>query len=380
MSSPAVSEGHWTSGFDVGSIKTPAYVYSVDEVSRCIRALKAALGTAVLISFKACPLLEIISRLPEDCWDGVELASRGELHMFAGHRPRHFYVNTPSLNESLVRSALGAKASLVIDAPSQLSLIDKVRGSRTIQPISLRLSNQLISYLCPEAPRLRPDQFGMDLEIACECIETARCLGIDVDGVHLFAGPNAFGRVGQHVVAAVERLLPMLEQHLNHPLRIANLGGGLEEDWAEKSHDFRLYRTALSRLPPTLEIIHEFGRAIFAPAGVFATRVVSMKRIAGRLYAVCDGGIAQAFLLAGTENFLRRQRRPQVANRSSANSLDSAKTIIVGSSCSQKDVIGETTDRLMEGDVLLFDGCGAYFRTYSMNGFLSLSEPAVYVF
>ena len=110
-------------------------MYSIDEISRRIRALKAALQTEVLISFKACGNYDIISRLPADCFDGIELASRGELHTMAGHKPKHFYVNTPALTDTLVRAAIGAKASFVVDSPKHLDMIAKLRGKRELQPI-----------------------------------------------------------------------------------------------------------------------------------------------------------------------------------------------------------------------------------------------------
>lgn len=380
MEAALQSSAHWTRDIDMAAVSTPAYIYSIDEVARRIRALKAVLGTTVLISYKACPNYDIISRLPADCGDGVELASRGELHMFAGHRPRHFYVNTPALTESLVRSALGAKASLVIDAPQQFHLIERMRGKRAVQPVTLRLSNRLISQLCPDAPTLRTDQFGMDMDAVGEAIDTARRMDIEIEGIHIHAGPHTFGRASPHVVTALMRILPQIEERAARALRIVNLGGGLEENWAAKPHDFARYRQELERLPKHLELVHEFGRAIFASAGAFATRVIAIKEISGQKYAVCDGGMAQAFLLAQTENMLRKLRAPKVIGREPSQLPAGDKTIIVGSTCSRDDQIGETGDALQVGDVLVFENCGAYFRTYSMNSFLTLGEASVYVY
>ena len=374
--SPAV---HWSHTLPVRELSTPAYVYGVDEVTRRIRALKQALGTSVVISFKACPNYDVISRLPADCLDGVELASRGELHMFAGHRPRHFYVNTPALNASLARAAIGAKASFVIDAPHQLRLVAEQRGKRTIGPVALRLSSRLIQRFSPEAPTLRRDQFGMDLPLLEESIALARELGIAIDGLHLFAGPHTFVRASTHIVTALIQTVAFLEERLGHALSWVGLGGGLEENWAEKGYDFEAYRRELARLPAHLEKVHEFGRAIFASAGIFATKVVAVKTVDGQPYAVCDGGMAQSFLLAQTENILRKYQQPRVANRDAAVAGGS-RTVIVGSTCSRDDVIGETDRVLRPGDILVFEGCGAYHRTYSMTNFLMLGEASVYVY
>ena len=371
---------HWSHGVPVQELRTPAYVYSVDEVARRIRALKAALGTSVVISFKACPNYDIVSRLPADCLDGVELASRGELHCFAGHKPRHFYVNTPALDASLARAAIGSQASLMIDAPHQLHLVDKQRGKRTVGPVGLRLSNRLIQRFSPEAPALRPDQFGMDMDTLAEALALARDLRIDVDGLHLFAGPHTFGRAARYVVTALKQVIAFVEERLGHPLHWVSLGGGLEEHWASKGHDFEAYRKALGKLPAHIEKVHEFGRAIFASAGVFVAKVIAAKSIEGQHYAVCDGGMAQAFLLAQTENTFRKYRRPRVANRTAEPLPEGRKTIVVGSSCSRDDVIGETPQSLKVGDLLVFESCGAYHRTYSMNSFLNLGEATSYVY
>ena len=219
----------------------------------------------------------------------------------------------------------------------------------------------------------------MDMETALLAIDQARALNIAIDGVHLYAGPHTFGRAAQHVVHAMLQMLPLLEERLGHPLLTVDLGGGLEEAWEAKNYDFSQYRAAMAQLPSRLTLVHEFGRAIFTSGGVFAVRVLWTKSINGQKYAVCDGGMAQAFLLAQTENIMRKYRTPHVLGRTPEKSGDGSKTLIVGSTCSRDDVIGETTELLEEGDILIFDQCGAYFRTYSMNNFLTLGEASVYV-
>lgn len=377
---PDADARHWSHQVPMQELRTPAYVYSVDEVARRVRALKAALGTSVVLSFKACPNYDVVSRLPADCFDGVELASRGELHCFAGHKPRHFYVNTPALDASLARAAIGSGASLMIDAPHQLHLVDKQRGKHALRPVGLRLSNRLIQRFTPEAPTLRVDQFGMDMDTVAEALALAHELGIEVDGLHLFGGPHTFGRASRHVVTALSHAIAFVEERLGKPLHWVSLGGGLEEHWADKGHDFAGYRQLLAQLPAHIEKVHEFGRAIFASAGVFVTKVIATKAIEGQRYAVCDGGMAQAFLLAQTENTFRKYRSPRVANREAQALPDGGKTILVGSSCSRDDVIGETGEAIELGDLLVFESCGAYHRTYSMNNFLTLGEATSYVY
>jgi diaminopimelate decarboxylase len=366
----------WADALDGAGLRTPAFVYCVAEVERRIRALKTALGGPVIISFKAIANHDVIARLSEDCWDGIELASKGELHRLAGLKARHHYVNTPALSEPLARAAIAAGAAFIVDQPEHLDLLARVRGRRELRPVTLRLSNRLIRALRPEAPALRPDQFGMDLKTALAACDRAKALGIAVNGLHLYAGPHTFARAGLHVASVMAELVPQFEARLGHRLSVVNLGGGLEENWEARGHDFAAYRAAVAALPPHLEVLHEFGRAIFATAGAFAVTVLSVKTVDGQPYAVCDGGMAQAFLLAGTEAVMRRPRTPRLANRVAEHGPE---TILVGSTCSRDDAIGRIEARLAPGDVLIFDDCGAYVRSYSPNNFLLLGEAESHV-
>ena len=245
--------------------------------------------------------------------------------------------------------------------------------------MTLRLSNKLIAEVCPEAPTLRDDQFGMDFDQVRLAVDKAQAQGIAIDGLHLYAGPHTFRKAAPYVVRTMQAALEITEAALGHELRHLNLGGGLEENWPDLGHDFDGYRAALQTLPARCRLIHEFGRAIFADSGVFAVRVAQVKQVKGQRYAICDGGMVQAFLLAQTENMLRRYRAPMVVNRAAQNLPDGAQTTICGSTCSRDDVIGKTAQELEPGDLLIFDTCGAYTRTYSMNTFLQLGGAETYV-
>ena len=364
---------------DLSKIRTPAFVFAAEAVETRILALKEVLGTKCIISFKASNQQDIVSRLSPAAFDGIEVASRGELHMCAGLKSRHFYVNTPALTEALARGTIGAKARFIVDCPRHLDMIVLLRGARTVEPLTLRLSNRLIAAFSPEAPRLRDDQFGMDMTLLTEAIAKCRDLGFAVEGLHLYAGPHTFGKAALHVAAAMKAIVPKVEAMLGHKLSVLNLGGGLEENWRDRGHDFASYRAAIAGLQAEYEVIHEFGRAIFSDCGLFATRVLQVKEVCGQNYAVCDGGMAQAFLLAQTENMMRKYRTPRIYGREAEPLAEGRMTIVVGSTCSRDDVIGHIPFRLKEGDLLTFSDCGAYTRTYSMNNFLQLGEATSYV-
>ncbi|WP_321818281.1 MULTISPECIES: hypothetical protein [unclassified Paraburkholderia] len=374
-----VKNAAWWEELEFYALTSPAYVYSAQALAGRITQIKHALGTDIVISCKACPNADLIARLPPDCLDGLELASRGELHTFAGFKPRHLYINTPALTTTLAKAGINARASFIVDTPAQVDLLHGVRGTREVKPIMLRLTNRLIETFNPAAPRLRFDQFGMDLDEAFVAIDRAKALGIPVEGVHLYGGPHTFGRTGQFVVEALAQIIPLIESRLGAPLAVVNAGGGLEENWPERGHDFSAYREALRSLPPHVKVVHEFGRALFASAGVFVARVIALKRVGGQRYAICDGGMAQAFLLAQTENMMRKYREPRIIGRDSEREQTGESTTLVGSTCSRDDVIGVVSCDVREGDTVVFDQCGAYVQTYSMNQFLTLGGATAYV-
>ena len=137
-----------------------------------------------------------------------------------------------------------------------------------------------------------------------------------------------------------------MEERLGHPLRWVSLGGGLEELWVNKGHDFEGYRQELAQLPAHIEKVHEFGRAIFASAGVFVTKVIAAKSIEGQRYVICDGGMAQAFLLAQTENTFRKYRK-----LNTREVIDHAITSTIS-----RTVITHGSTQLMVLSMLLFGG------------------------
>ena len=143
------------------------------------------------------------------------------------------------------------------------------------------------------------------------------------------------------------------------PLASLSLGGGFADDHPGDAA-FERYATALAPLAGQYALAHESGRAIFADAGVFATRVVAVKTWQDRTIAVCDGGLSHAFLLAQTESVMRRLAAPSLVRRTAEPPVRGVPTIYVGSTCSRADVIGrdDTGAPPQVGDIAVFARCG----------------------
>ncbi len=357
-------------------LETPAYIYSVEQVGVNYRDLKALLGTPLIVSIKANHCAELLSRAASHFGDGYEVASLGELRLRAGTKQK-IYINTPAYSKKMVEVASRYNATFIIDHVEQLDSIIAVKQERDFKNDLLLRVN--VDALVRGADAKLDDHFGMDLAALRQAIERAKQAEIKVLGLHVFVGSNNFQKKAITTVAAVESLVDLVVEQLGYALDIINLGGGIPANWREKDIDFAAYRAAIAPLQAKATVIHEAGRAIFGSAGYFLTSVVSRKAIQSTQIVVCDGGMAQNFLLAKTEHVIRKHEQPHIF---AASKQTPTNYMFVGSSCNRDDVIGEAKSiykDIKAGDKILFDNCGAYNALYTVSKFLALKEYKEYV-
>ena len=363
-------------GSGQGNVATPGYIYSVEQVCENFKNLKEALGTPLVVSIKANHCPELLSRTAFNFEDGCEVASLGELRLRAGTR-RKTYINTPAYTKKMVEVASRYNAIFIIDHVAQLDIVGEVKQQGTFNNSVLLRLNFDAARNENAAPK---DHFGMDTKSLFEAAAKARDMGVKVAGLHIFCGSNGFVGKSMACVEAVEKLFDAVGQALGYPLEVVNLGGGIPSDWRDKNIDFAGYRASLQPLQRKAEVIHEAGRAIFGSAGYFVTEVVSVKSIGAKRYVICDGGMAQNFLLAKTEHVIRKYDRPTLVSERPAE--ESRDYTFVGASCNRDDIIGEYRDcphEIRPGDRILFGQCGAYNAVYTVNKFLALKNYGEYV-
>lgn len=364
-------------------LETPCHVFDPATAIADHAALRAELGTPLVVSMKANPLLDMLVRCNHAFTDGLEIASMGELNVTVGRLTVPRFVNTPALDPALIAASLACKATLVADSPRQVRwILDAVRQSGRPARLALRVNaGTLLGQ-----PR-GADQFGMDDEALRASLDLLAGETLKVAGLHVFGGSHGFERHGVALAKAMDGLLSGLHDHPGAAIEFVNLGGGFPARWREADLDFAAYRQAIATLGRRVQVMHEAGRAVFAGAGQFLTRVVSTKRLDGREIAVCDGGLAQCFALAQTEHFARRPATAVrlLAASPAADAGDEGAAgrdvefELVGSSCSNADRIGRWHGpQLQPGDLLAFEHTGAY-HTYSPTGFLNLRAAQRYL-
>lgn len=369
---------------DQNTFQTPCYVYDMETLQRNYAELRDTLGTGLVVSMKANPQVDMLLRLGANA-NGIEAASLVELNMLIKTNGAQLFVNNPHMDRNLIRAGLGAKGRFIVDNLAQLHAIHEHGANRNIEPVLLRLNLSALKRFKPDIGKFRSDHFGMDWDDACTAVDYIRTHSdkLKLGGLHLFSGSYTFNRAALDVAAAAPQMVAEIEARYGDKLTMLNLGGGFSDNWRNEDFDFSTYRQRLAELPSHLTLLHESGRGIFGSAGAFLTRVSNNKSIEQQHYTICDGGIAQNFLLCQTENQFRKPRAPHIF-RPQGETPDAPQVapLFVGSSCNRDDVIGQSAAPIAQpqiGDICIFDRCGAYNATYTVSKFLGLPEPHIYV-
>lgn len=367
------------------SIETPCYIFDPEILINNFKQLKQKLGTALILSVKANPCAELLLRSSHITTDGCEVASLQELNLVAGRASGVKYVNNLSMSINLLRAAIGAKATIIIDNLHQVELLKNLKGNYDISALIIRLNSTVLNKFFPEQPTMfRDDHFGTDWDCLPLIISKIHELKIKIKGFHIFRGSNTFINSALPTITAIQKLIPEVESMLGYPVNFFNLGGGFLKDWQESNFDFNDYRKNLKTLPSYVELAHESGRGIFASAGAFLVKIIAIKKLNNHIIAICNGGLAHNFLLCRTENPIRKYQVPTLLKQSHAQNgtISEFPIIYVGTTCSKDDIIAKMPkgSSLPEpGDICIFHNCGAYNSTYNMPKFLGLGEPSIYI-
>lgn len=348
-------------------LKTPAYYYSVEQIAQDMRAVEALLGTPLVMQLAACPMPDLLSRLPEDVRVGVVSASRSEMNMVIAWATEHAYVHALNLDPQLARAALGAGHRIIVETPRQVSLLAELRGRREVKPLLLGLH--------PMAFGGRGGGHrGLDRSGAFAAIDAALAAGIVIGGVAVLQRAQFDAEEALYNLAALNELIGEIEAKIGAQLSTMLLGewtGALDD-----SVGLEAYRAALAKLPPNRFALHEAGDTTFSRAGVFVTRVVDSVRIGEGERAICDASLASALLLSEAAG---EQRRGSPVRVLTADAGEVRETTIVGASGQSGDVFGVMPRTLAAGDLLIIPDAGAWCRTYAPEALQGLGAASAFL-
>lgn len=363
---------------------TPLYAFDGQALRRRLRDVQSAFGgrVQVLYALKANPSLAVTAVL-RAAGAGGDVASAGEIAiaLAAGLRGDQLQFAGPGKTAGDLRPALAQRVLVNLESASEYERLLGLAGS--VRPrVAIRVN------LGAGGGRLKMagsgKKFGVDAaEVPALAGRIAREQRADLTGLHCYLGTQNFDAAGW-VQSARElwRLAGEVEAGTGAPLRSLNFGGGFGVPCFAGDPQFDLsaagrgLQQLLASRPERTACI-ELGRYLVAPAGVYLTRVTTMKRSGGKLHAIVDGGLHQHGAAAGSGAVIRRAF--PIVRCDALRATPAAEPCTVGGPlCTPADELGADLPlpQLREGDLLAVLMSGAYGLTYSSTLFLSHPTPA----
>ena len=354
-------------------IATPFYVYSVDALTDRFQELEGELASTrhlTCVALKANSQPALIRPLKE-AGAGAEVVSGGELSLARalGFAPEHIVFS------GVGKSPWELKAGLEADV--RLFLVESEGELRRLESLSRRMSRRARVAL-----RLNPDIDPQTHRHIATGVSTAK-FGFDPnDAKRLYRRHREFSHldfvgIHSHIGSQITDIAPLAENAAllrdlvaelsadGVPIRDIDVGGGLGIDYGEEpTPSFEEYveavRVAISREDEIL--ILEPGRALLGPAGAFVVRILYVKAVHGRAFAVVDAGMNDLLRPALYDAYHRVV--PLEESDGPTSMLD-----VAGAVCESADVFARDRElpHPKEGDLLAIMDVGAYGYAMSSN-------------
>ena len=350
---------------------TPLYVYSSAALIARYRAFAQAVGDAlVCYSLKANDNLAVVRCLSGE-GAGADIVSGGELRraLAAGIAPNKIvFAGVGKTAEELADGLNAGIGQFNVESEAELNLIAELARSRGMRaPVALRVNPDVDAKTHDKISTGRAqDKFGIAFDQADALYARAADMdGIDMTGLAIHIGSQltslapfeaAFARLGE--------LCRRLRAGGVSVSRL-DLGGGLGISYdGGTGIDLADYGALVQRTGRELKahITLEPGRWMAGPAGLLLSRVVRVKQIGNKQFAIVDMAMND---LLRPALYGAWHKVDAVVPRSGAE----APVDIVGPICESGDVIAP--DRIMPelraGDLIAVRDAGAYGAVMASN-------------
>jgi len=364
--------------------QTPFYAHDRGQLRQRVQQLRRALPAAVKLHYamKANPMPALVAFMA-GLVDGIDVASAGELQVAldGAADPREISFAGPGKRDAELLQAVAAGVLVNVESARELPVLAAAAQSlglparvavRVNPPFDLKGSGMKMGG--------GPKQFGIDVEQVPEVFAQIHRLGLQFEGLHLFAGSQNLSAAS---ICEAQRqsyaLALSLAEQAPAPIRHLNLGGGFGIPYFPGEQPLALapigdnLAELVARLPadmPEAAIVIELGRYLVGEAGVFVTRVVDRKVSRGQVYLVCDGGLNHHLSVSGNFGQVIRKNYPVAIG----NRMDDPTEVVtaVGPLCTPLDTLADrmALPAAQVGDLLVVYQSGAYGASASPHGFL----------
>jgi len=362
---------------------TPSYVYSRAILVARYRAFAAAVGEAlVCYSLKANDNLAVVCCLGRE-GAGADIVSGGELRraLAAGIAPSKIVFAGVGKTAEEIADGLDADiGQFNVESEAELELIAELAAARSLRaPVALRVNPDVDAKTHDKISTGRAqDKFGISFDRAEALYAHAGSMAsINMTGLAIHIGSQLTS------IAPFEAAFSRLGE-LCRRLRLAglsvsriDLGGGLGIAYNNGSApQLMKYGDLVRRTARELDakVTLEPGRWLAGPAGLLLSRVIRIKQIGNKHFAIVDMAMNDLLrpALYGAWHEVQSVR-PRAGGK--------APVDIVGPICESGDVIApeRTMPELRAGDLIAVRDSGAYGSVMSSNYNSRLSAAEVMV-
>jgi len=359
----------------VRSVPTPFYAYAVSALVERYRALERAfegLRHLHCVAMKANSQPELLRPLA-DAGAGAEVVSGAELALALelGFSPSSIVFSGVGKTDAELGSGLAADIRMfLVESETELHVLDALAAAAGLKArVALRLNPDIDPETHPHiATGVSTAKFGVDLEGARDLYRRHRDFPhLDFAGVHSHIGSQitTVEPLSENAVVLAALVGELRSEGV--PIRYVDIGGGLGISYdGEESPTFEAYaeRVVQPFEGLDIEIVTEPGRVLLGPVGAFVVKVLYVKRVHGRAFAVVDAGLNDLIRPALYDAYHRVVPLETPPPAGAVSTID-----IAGAVCESSDVFarGRELPKLSRGDCLAILDTGAYGFAMSSN-------------
>jgi diaminopimelate decarboxylase len=364
-------------------VGTPAYVYSAEAFLSPLKELQRGLRSIdhlICFAVKANSNLGIL-KLLDQAGAGMDLVSGGELHRagLAGVSSKKIVFSgvgkTPGEMASALEYYNEGILSFNVESAAEIEVLNAVAlqlGKRA--PVSLRYNPDVDAKTHPYiSTGLKKNKFGIQ---RAEIIKIARSIGhypgIDMRGISIHIGSQLLSLSPlSDAFSRVRDLADELNEILEHPLSVMDLGGGVGITYnKEKTPPIQKYCDLILKnfgpkagLKHPVKVLIEPGRLLSGNSGVLLTEVLYRKANTAKDFLVVDAAmndLLRPSLYGSYHEIIPVEKR----------SGKTRKTDIVGPVCETGDCFASdrpVSDKIKQGDLVAILSAGAYGFTMTSN-------------
>jgi diaminopimelate decarboxylase len=367
---------------------TPLYVYSASTILDHYRRLDQALNAIdhqIFYAVKANSNGAIL-KLLANAGAGFDIVSGGELYRVikaGGDAAKCTFAGVGKSRAEIEYALEQRVACFNVESEAELEYINEIASAMDWRaPIALRVNPDVDPHTHEYiSTGSRENKFGIALGHAAGVYECAAKMSrIDIRGVQMHLGSQITD--AKPFVEAIEKMEPLVtELKARYAIEFFSIGGGVgieyeasvasgSGEWwrSKKSHGLTIadYVAAIAR-PLTrcgLRIGLEPGRLLVGNAGVLLTRMIYMKEIGKRKFAIVDAGMNDLIRPA-----LYRSYHEIVPVMQPRPGTTTSKIDIVGPVCESGDFFAQEREmpELRAGDLLAIMSAGAYGFVMASN-------------